>query len=71
MTGEDLRNICALLGVKKYELAKYLGTTPETVSRWSQGASPIPHTVKIVLHKELQERGLAYEWDQPQQLPLV
>jgi transcriptional regulator with XRE-family HTH domain len=49
MTGEELRQILAKLGMSQGELSRQIGVRPETVWRWIKGRHPIPcATAKLI-----------------------
>ena len=48
-TGQELRFVRKMAGLKAYELAEILGVTPDTVSRWEKGKTDVPSAVAFVV----------------------
>lgn len=63
MTGEELRKGRLKLGMTQGEMAEYLGTTLNTVSRWERGEIGIayPKMVKTMLELKLAEQAAKKE----------
>ena len=49
LTAEEIRYLRTSLGWSSTALAAHMGTTPETVSRWQHGATPIGKTADRLL----------------------
>jgi DNA-binding transcriptional regulator YiaG len=49
LTSEEIRYLRTYLGWSSMALAAHMGTTPETVSRWEHGATPIGKTADRLL----------------------
>lgn len=49
LTAEEIAYLRRVLAWSGTELAAYLGTTPETVSRWEHGATPMGKTAERLL----------------------
>lgn len=53
MTGDDIRNIRAAMGLSQTALAEALGMTQRTITRWETGAVPISEPRAMWLRREL------------------
>src|SRR5262249_34268170 len=49
LSGEEIRFLRKALGMKAVDLAKFLDVTPETFSRWENGAIPISTNAERIL----------------------
>lgn len=56
MTGDELRERRERLGLSQVALAKLLGTTQNTISRWELGTLPIEKSQMLELALEALER---------------
>lgn len=53
MTGTEMREILEALGMEQQALAKEIGKTPETISRWINDKRPIPKAISKLLRSML------------------
>ena len=59
MTGQELRDWRARVGLSQTQLARRLETTPTTISRWERDRNPIPPAIVILLgyiEREMREK---------------
>lgn len=63
MSKDEFKLACGLLGWTYIEMAKNLGVTPESVSRWANGVNRVPKTVTLLLRRLLEEHDIIDEFN--------
>jgi hypothetical protein len=48
-TGDAMKHMRRVLGLKAAEWARVIGVTPDTISRWETGKRPLPRSAAFVL----------------------
>ena len=56
VNAEEFRIARAKLNLSYSEIARHLGVSRVTASRWARGASPIPRMAKLVIEQMLKEK---------------
>jgi len=56
MTGDELRDALATLGMRQRAFAARVGVTPNTVNRWIGGAVPVPRYAEAFIDVLLAEQ---------------
>lgn len=49
MSGEHFREMRKACGLKSYEMARWIGVTPETTSKWETGKLAVPVYAKRLI----------------------